>query len=473
MTESGRDPRIATVDRAPGPSAPAAAVRRDVCLRQLARAIARLDETISRQVDAILHHPRFQRLEAAWRGLALLLEEAEPGAAVKVKVLTVTWKELSRDAQRAVEFDQSQLFRRIYSEEFDMPGGEPFGVLIGDFEIRHRPSAEHPIDDLEVLTSISQTAAAAFCPFIAGADPALFGLRTFSQFERSHHVEAIFEQAEYLRWRRIRQSEDARFVGLTLPRILMRLPYDDDGSRHDGFRYREDVAGPDFRKYLWGNAAFAFGRILIRCFNQSGWLAEIRGVNRNEEGRGLVTGIPAHAFGLDATGVALKSSTDLMINDRLERDLSDAGFIPLSHCKDTEYSAFYGNQSLQKPKEYNKVEATMNAKISAMLQYVLCASRFAHYLKAIERRKVGSFSGKDDLSDELSDWIASYVSADTQASPETRAAYPLRDARITLEEFPERPGVYFCTMHLRPHCQLDDVMASVVLRTEFAPRQTE
>ena len=436
-------------------------------VRGLGRAIASLDAAITGQVNAILHHPRFQKLESAWRGLHYLVQQAEGAENVKIRVLTVSWRDLARDAERAIEFDQSQLFRKVYSEEFDTPGGEPFGVLLGDYEIRHRLTEEHPVDDLSTLKAISGVAAAAFAPFITAAHPALFGLNEFATLEQPLNLPRTFDQLEYLKWQEFRTSEDSRFVGLALPRVLMRLPYEDDGTRADGFRFREDVTGPDREKYLWGNAAYAFGAVLIRAFAQSNWLADIRGVRRDEEGGGLVSGLPVHSFTTDKRGVAAKSSTEILISDRQESELSRLGFVPLCHCTDTDFSAFYTNQSAQKPKGYDDPAATMNARISSMLQYTLCVSRFAHYLKAIARDKMGAFSEPEECEDYLHRWLQKYVTPDSEASSEVKARLPLREARVEVSEQPGKPGSYRCTAHLWPHFELEELAATLKVTTEL------
>jgi type VI secretion system protein ImpD len=435
----------------------------------LDRDIAHLDAMITRQVNSILHHPRFQKLEASWRGLLYLTGQAEGAEDVKIRVLSVTWKELARDAERAIEFDQSQLFRKVYGEEFDMPGGEPFSVLLGDYEIRPRLCAEHPIDDVGVLRAISQVAAAAFAPFIAGVHPAMFGLNHFSGLEQPLNLPRTFEQDDYFHWRNLRGEADSRFVGLTLPRALMRLPYEDDGSRVDGFRFREEVAGPDRSKYLWGTAVYAFGAVLVRAFAQSGWLADIRGVRRGQEGGGLVPGLPVHCFSTDARAVAPKCSTDVAITDFQEQELSELGFISLCHCPDTEFSAFYANHSVQQPKEYDELPATLNARISALLQYMLCVSRFAHYLKVAARDKIGSFTEASQCEEYLQQWLQQYVTSDSEATPDVKAQYPLREASIRVRVHPENPGSYLCIAHLWPHCELDELTASLRVTTELTP----
>lgn len=446
-----------------------ASIDKQQVARMLSRDVARLDAMLTRQVNAILHHPRFQEMEASWRGLRYLTEQVEGDENIKIRVLSASWKELSRDVERAIEFDQSQLFRKVYGEEFDTPGGEPFSVLLGDYQIRPRICAEHPVDDVGVLRAVSQVAAAAFAPFVAGVHPAMFGLDHFSGLEQPLNLARTFEQADYFQWRNFRKEEDSRFVGLTLPRVLMRLPYEDDGSRVDGFCFREDVAGPDRSKYLWGNAAYAFGAVLIRAFADSGWLARIRGVQRDVEGGGLVSDLPVHSFSTDKQGVAPKCSTDVIITDYQEQELSELGFIPLCRCADTEYSAFYTNQSVQKPKEYDELPATMNARISAMLQYMLCVSRFAHYLKVAARDRVGAFTEAGECERYLHQWIQQYVTADADASPEVKAEYPLREASVQVREQPGKPGSYVCVAHLWPHFELDELTATVRVTTQLAP----
>ncbi len=442
---------------------------RQTVARWLNRDVALLDRLLDRQVNAVLHHPRFQRLEASWRGLHYLAEQADGAENVKIRVLGVSWKELARDAERAIEFDQSQLFRKVYSEEFDTPGGEPYGVLIGDYQIHSRPSAGHPTDDVGVLGAVSHVAAAAFAPFVAGVDPEMFGLDRFGGLEQPLDLTRTFDQLEYLKWNTFRQTEDSRFVGLTLPRVLMRLPYTDDGSRADGFRFREDTDTPDGHGYLWGNAAYAFGGVLIRAFSETGWLANIRGARRGGEEGGIARALPVHCFSTDAAGVAPKMSTDVSITDYQEQELSKLGFIPLCDCRDTELSAFYTSQSVQKSKEYDDPAATMNARISAMLQYMLCVSRFAHYLKVAARDKIGAFTEADDCETYLHGWLQQYVTSDGEAAADVKAEYPLRQANVRVRSQPGKPGSYMCVAHLWPHFELDELTSAVRITTELTP----
>jgi len=352
-------------------------------LQSLQGDIARLDALLTAQINAILHHPAFRALEASWRGVHYLVEQTADVENVRIRMLGVSWKEIVKDIEHAIEFDQSQLFQKVYENEFGSPGGEPFGVLLGDFEIRPRPCREHPSDDIAALTGVSHVAAAAFAPFISAVHPAIFGLDEFAELEQPLGLSKTFQQLDYLKWRAFRDTEDSRFVGLTLPRILLRLPHEDDGSRVDGFCFRESTTDPAQTQYLWGNAAYAFGAVLIRAYGESGWLANIHGVQRDVVGGGVVSGLPVHCFSTDRRGAAPKSSTDVVIVDSLEQELSDLGFIPLCHCKDTDLSVFYTSQSAQAPKRYDDPAATMNARFSAMLQHILCVSRFAHYLKIL------------------------------------------------------------------------------------------
>jgi type VI secretion system protein ImpD len=351
-------------------------------------------------------------------------------------------------------------------------------VLLGDYEVRHRPGPGHPYRDLEALAKIAGVAAAAFAPFITGAHPSLFGLDSFNELERPIDLARVFDQLDYIEWRSLRQTEDARFLGVTLPRVLMRLPYADTPARAEGFHFREDVGAPDRGGYLWGNAAYAFVGVLIRCFAHSAWLADIRGVRQGVDDRGervcleeggLVTGLPVHSFATDRTGLAAKFSTEIVITDTQEKDLGELGFIPLCHCLDTNHSAFYGNQSLQRPKGYDDPKATVNARLSAMLQYILCTSRFAHYLKVIGRDKVGSMLTPEECQEALQRWLRDYVTASDGAGPEVKARYPLREANVEVREQPGQPGSYQCVIHLRPHFQLDQMFTSVRLTTQLSP----
>jgi type VI secretion system ImpC/EvpB family protein len=437
--------------------------------RQLTIEIAQIDAHLNEQVNAILHHPAFQKLEASWRGLHYLVGQVVEAENVKIRVLSVSWKELVRDLERAVEFDQSQLFRKVYNEEFGRPGGEPYGVLLGDYEVYPHPGPDHPTDDMWALGQIAGVAAAAFAPFVAGAHPAMLELTSFTELELPLDLARTLEQVEYLKWKALRDREDVRFLGLTMPRVLMRLPYRDNTNRADCFRFREDVSDPDRRQFLWGTAVYAFGSVVANAFADSGWPAAIRGARRGEISGGMVVGLPSYTFRTDRPGLIPRPPTDAIITDPREKELGELGFIPLCHCQDTNIAAFYGNQSVQKPKVYDEPAATTNARMSAMLQYMLCVSRFAHYIKVMVRDMEGAFVGPSDIEERLRRWLQRYTLASDTGGPETRAQKPLREARVQIVERPDQPGNYQSIIHLRPHYQLDQMVASVRLVAELAP----
>jgi type VI secretion system protein ImpD len=444
-------------------------VARHRVLQALDRDIARIDALMTEQVNEILHSPRFQRLEGSWRGVQYLVREAESGEEIKVRILNVNWVEICKDLERAIEFDQSQLFSKVYSEEFGMPGGEPFGVLIGDYEVQHRRTRDHPTDDLAALQAISGVAAAAFSPFIVGCSPGFLGLDSFMDLGLPIDLRAVFRQPEYTRWRSFQDTEDSRFVGMTLPRVLMRLPYRDDGTRIDGFRFREEVEDPRRPGYLWGNAVYAFAALLMRAFVQSAWFAEIRGTPQDAVAGGIVDSLPIEWFSTDKPGIAIRYSTDVSISDFQERDLSEMGLMPLCKVKNTNYSAFYSNQSVQVPKTYTTLVASVNARLSAMLQYIMCVGRFAHFIKVIGRDRIGSFATPEECERYLQRWLLEYCIGNESPSVELRARYPLREGRVTVHELPGKPGSYACTVHLQPHFQFDDVVSAFKLVTELAP----
>lgn len=437
-------------------------------LRRLSHDVSMIDALLSEQVSAILHHTEFQKLEAVWRGLSYLTEEADQAEGVKIKVLSASWTEVSRDMNRAMEFDQSQLFRKVYTEEFGMPGGEPIGLLIGDYEVQHQSSPDHRSDDIPVLQGLAEVAAAAFSPFIAGVSPGLLGIESFDELELPINLQAVFSSPEYTRWRSFRENEDSRFLALTLPRIMLRRPHGDNDGRADGFRFQEVVADDQGSGYLWGNAAFAFAAVVIRSFGASGWLSDIRGVEVDRLAGGLVLGLPGDSYETDREGLVPKPATDVQISDGLDKDLAEFGLLSLSACKDTELAAFYSSPSLQKPKVYDKAVATTNARISATLQHVLCTSRFAHYLKVMARDKVGSFLTATEVERFLNTWLLNYCTQADDASADIKARYPLREGNVQVKERPGRPGDYLCTIYLKPHYQFDQVVSSVELVTQLS-----
>lgn len=429
----------------------------------LNRTIARIDELINEQLNLILHHEQLQRLEASWRGLWYLVTQANMIPGIKIKVLDIAWPEVVRDIDKALEFDQSQLFRKIYSDEYDTPGGEPFGALIGDYEVSHRVSEAHPYDDISTLKGLAKITAAAFSPFVTSAASDLFGLESFSGLGHPLNLETIFSQSEYTRWRTLRDDPDTRFIGVTLPKILMRLPYRTRPGSYKGIPFHESRSGHASRDYLWGNACYGFGAILIREFASIGWFGHIRGVSRNQLTGGLLTTLPADRFETDAPAVAPKPVTDVIITDSVERELSELGFIPLCQCYDTPFAAFYNNQSLHRA----QTQSGVNARLSAMLQHVLCGSRIAHYVKVIIRDKVGSFLTASDCEDYLRNWLFRYTTGREDLAWEEQARYPLRAAAVEVREHPAKPGQYLCVIKLQPHYQLDQMVSELELSTEL------
>jgi type VI secretion system protein ImpC len=421
--------------------------------------IAQIDHLISLQLNEVMHHPSFQKLEGSWRGLRYLLDNSETSVMLKIRVLNVSKKELHKDLERAAEFDQSATFKKIYEDEYGIFGGEPFGALIGDYEF-----SKHP-EDMDLLDRMSHVAAAAHAPFLTSASPQLLSMDGFEDIGKVRDIAKIFDNTEYVKWKSFRESEDSRYVGLCLPHILMRLPYGPETKTVEGFDFRENVDGTDHKKYLWGNAAYALGARLTTSFSQYGWCASIRGV----EGGGLVEGLPAHTFRTDEGDVALKCPTEIAITDRREKEFADNGFIPLVHCKGTDYAAFFSVQSAQKPKLYNKDAANANARLSTQLQYILAVSRFAHYLKSMMRDKIGSFISRSQVERFLNDWINTYVVGDDDASASVKAKNPLREARIEVVDVPGKPGAYRAVAFLRPHYQLDELSVSLRLVADLPP----
>jgi type VI secretion system protein ImpC len=372
---------------------------------------------------------------------------------LKIKVLNVSKKELLRDLQRAAEFDQSAMFKKVYEEEFGVFGGAPFGALIGDYEFGKSGQ------DIELLEKISQVAAAAHAPFLSAVGSDMFNLESYTEIDAPRDLGRVFDTTEYAKWKGFRLSEDSRYVGLTCPRILMRLPYGKDTVPVDDFNYEEKVDGTDHNKYLWANSAWALGSRLTQAFAQYGWCACIRGV----ESGGLVEGLPVHNFQTGEGDVTMKCPTEAPITDRREKELADLGFVPLVHCKNTDYAAFFSVQSAQKPKIYDQAAATANARISAQLPYIFAVSRFAHYLKAMMRDKIGGYMSRSDAQVFLNNWINHYVVPNDNAPFELKAKKPLKEARVDVMEIPGKPGCYRAVAFLRPHFQLDELTISMRL----------
>ena len=426
--------------------------------RTLNMGIEAIDQLISKQLAAIMHQPDFQKLEGTWRGLHHLVMNSETSAQLKLKVLNCGKRELFKDLDRAVEFDQSQIFKKIYETEFGTPGGEPYGGLIGDFEFQNHP------EDIDLMAKMSNVAAAGFCPFITASSPNLFGFDNWTELAKPRDLEKIFDTVEYTKWKSFRDSEDSRFVVLTMPRTLARLPYGKNTKPVEEFSYEEvtlDKKGKsvavDHDQYCWMNTAYVMGAKLSEAFSKYGWCTAIRGA----EGGGKVEGLPAHIFTADDGDMDLKCPTEIAITDRREAELSKLGFLPLCHYKNTDYAVFFGAQTAQKPKKYDRPEATANAAISARLPYMMATARFAHYLKVIARDKIGSFMEVEDCQAWLDRWIHNYVSADPKPSQDAKARYPLREAKVEVKEVPGQPGVYNAVAWLRPWLQLEELTTSL------------
>jgi type VI secretion system protein ImpC len=419
--------------------------------------IAQIDHLVSLQLNEVMHNAAFQKLEGTWRGIKYLMDQSETGVMLKIKVLNVSKRELLKDLQRAPEFDQSALFKKVYEEEYGVFGGAPFGAMVGDYEF-----GKHP-EDIELLEKISNVAAAAHAPFATAAAPDLFNMQSYTSLDAPRDLAKIFDTTEYAKWKSFRQTEDSRYVAMCLPRTLGRLPYGKDTKPVDAFNYEEHVDGSDHSKYLWMNAAFALASRMTNSFSQYGMCVAMRGV----EGGGLVTGLPVHNFYTDEGDVAMKCPTEVPITDRREKELADLGFVPLVHCKGTDYAAFFSVQTAQKPKLYDTDSANANARLSAQLPYLMAVSRFAHYLKAMMRDKIGSFMSRTEAEMFLNRWITGYVVPDDTASPAVKARCPLREARVDVSEVPGKPGVYRSVMFLRPHFQLDELSVSLRLVSEL------
>lgn len=421
--------------------------------KTIRQAIAGIDQTMSEQLSAIMHNEQFQKLEGSWRGLHHLVMNTETSKQLKLRMLNISKRELFKDLDKAVEFDQSQLFKKLYEDEFGMPGGEPFGALVGDYEVTNHP------EDIDLLEKVAGVCAAAHCPFISAASPDLFGFESWTDMSKPRDLEKIFMGKKYTKWNSFRDSEDSRYVTLVMPRVLARLPYGANTKPVEEFGFEEfSSSGPaGHNSYCWMNAAYVMGTNLTRAFAETNWCTAIRGM----ENGGRVEGLPVHNFISDDGSIDSKCPTEIGITDRREAELSKEGFLSLCHYKNTDYSVFFGAQTCQRPKVYTDPDATANAAISARLPYIMAASRIAHFLKCIARDKIGSFMERQDMEDFLKRWISDYVLEDPKPSPEMKARYPLAEARITVEEIPGAPGSYNAVAMLRPWLQLEELTTSL------------
>ncbi len=428
--------------------------------------IAEIDRKLTEQINEILHHEDFQRLEGAWRGLHYLVNNTETDEMLKIRVMNLPKKELHKTLKKfkGTAWDQSPIFKKIYEEEYGLFGGEPYGCLIGDYYF------DHSAPDVELLQEMSKVSAAAHAPFIAGASPTLLQMDSWQELSNPRDLTKIFQTPEYASWRSLRESEDSRYIGLTLPRVLSRLPYGAKTEPVEEFDFEEATAGADSSKYTWMNSAYAMGVNINRAFKLYGWCSRIRGV----ESGGAVEGLPVHTFPTDDGGVDMKCPTEIAISDRREAELAKNGFMPLLHRKNSDLAAFIGAQSLQKPAEYDDPDATANANLAARLPYLFATCRFAHYLKCIVRDKLGSFKEREDMQRWLQNWILRYVEGDpANASEAAKAQKPLAAAEVVVEEVEGNPGYYNAKFFLRPHYQLEGLTVSLRLVSKLPSEKGE
>ncbi len=431
--------------------------------RQVEALVAAIDRKVAEAINLILHHPDFQRLEATWRGLFLVLDGVETDASLKVKVLDVTKRELVRTLRKfhGTAWDQSPIFHKVYDEEYGQFGGEPFGVLIGDYEFDHSPQ------DVTLLGDIAQIAATAHAPFIAAASPAVTRMESWAELANPRDISRIFQTPEYAAWRALRASEDARYIGLCMPHWLARVPYGHRTEPTEAFDFEEDVDGPDASRFLWGNPAYAMAANIARAFSLYGWCVRIRGI----DGGGAVEGLPSYPFPTADGNVDLRCSTEIALSERREAELAHNGFIPMVHRKHAAFPAFVGAPSIQKPQVYDDPAATANAALAARLPYLFATCRFAHYLKCMVRDKIGSSMERDEIQQWLQAWIGNYVDGSPDSSSdEWKAAHPLAEGVIAITAKPDAPGQYEAKFYLRPHYQLEGTTASIRLVSRMAPQ---
>jgi type VI secretion system protein ImpC len=427
----------------------------DNAIKTIEAIIAEIDRKLSEQINLILHHDDFKALEGSWRGLHYLVNNTETGENLKIRVMNISKKEVAKTLKKfkGTAWDQSPLFKKLYEEEFGMPGGQPFGCLLGDYYF------DHSAPDVEMLSGIAQISAAAHAPFISAAAPSLLNMETWQELANPRDLAKIFGTPEYAAWKSLRQSEDSRYLGLTMPRVLARLPYGAKTSPVDEFEFEEDTAGADHTKYTWTNAAYSMATNITRSFKLYGWCARIRGA----ESGGMVEGLPVHSFPTDDGGVDMKCPTEIGITDRREAELAGCGMMPISHWKNSDYAVFVGAQSLQKPQEYDDADATANANLAARLPYLFATCRFAHFLKCMVRDKVGGFSSRESLQDWLNKWIGRYVDTNPTSTDEVKARFPLSAAEVVVEEVEGNPGYYTSKFFLKPHYQLEGLTVSLRL----------
>ncbi len=427
----------------------------DDAIKSIEAMIAELDRKLSEQINLIIHHEDFKALEGAWRGLHHLVSNTETDEMLKIRVVNISKKDLGKTIKKykGTAWDQSPLFKKLYEDEFGMPGGTPYGAIIGDYQF------DHSAPDVEILAGMAQIASAAHAPFITAAGPTLMNMESWRELSDPRDLTKIFGTPEYAAWRSLRESEDSKYLALTMPRFLSRIPWGAKTAPVEDFAFEEDTEGADHNKYVWSNSAYTMGVNITRSFKNYGWCACIRGV----ESGGMVEGLPCHTFPTDDGGVDMKCPTEIAITDRREAELAKNGLMPLSHWKNSDYGVFVGAQSLHKPAVYDDADATANAALAARLPYLFATCRFAHFLKTMVRDKLGSFKERSDMERWLNDWIKNYCTASPNASEREKAERPLASAEVIVEEVKGAPGYYKSRFFLRPHYQLEGLTVSLAL----------
>lgn len=417
--------------------------------------IAELDFQISRQLDEVMHHQEFQSVESLWRGLKSLVDKTDFRQNVKIELLDLSKDDLRQDFEDAPELIQSGLYQHTYTAEYDSPGGEPIAALISAYEF------DASAQDMALLRNLSKVSAAAHMPFIGAVGPKFFLKQSMEEVAAIKDIGNYFDRAEYLKWKAFRDTDDARYIGLVMPRVLGRLPYGPDTVPVRSFHYVEDVKGPDHHKYLWCSAAFSFAANMVKSFINNGWCVQIRG----PQAGGAVTDLPIHLYDL-GTGGQVKIPSEVMIPETREFEFANLGFIPLSYYKNRDYACFFSANSTQKPARYDTADATANSRINARLPYIFLLSRIAHYLKLIQRENIGTTKDRRLLELELNTWVRGLVTEMTDPGDALQSSHPLRDARVAVEDIDDNPGFFRVRLFAVPHFQVEgmDISLSLVSR---------
>ncbi len=418
--------------------------------------IGAIDEKISRQLDEILHHQEFQTLESTWRGLKFMVDRTNFRKNVKIEMLDVSKEALQQDFEDSPETIQSGLYRHVYTQEYDTPGGEPVSAIVSAYEFDSKPQ------DIALLQNLSKVASSAHCPFIGSVGPAFFRKPEIKELPGIEDLSNYMDRAEFIKWRAFRETEEARYVGLVLPRFLLRLPYSHETAPLKEFNYTESVTGEQHDRYLWGNASFAFATNMIRSFQDHGWCVQIRG----PESGGKVEDLPIHLYDV-GRGNQMKIPTEILIPETREFEFANQGFIPLSFYKNRNYACFFSANSIQKPQVYDDPNVTANSRINSRLPYIFLTSRLAHYLKVIQRENIGATKNAAMLETELNNWIKQLVTEMKNPSAELAAERPLSAANVTVSELEDNPGFFKVGLSVKPHFQVEGIDVNLQLVSQM------